>query len=708
MHRFLIALLTMTLLIPVSVAFAQVHGTGEAYLWTYPPSVDRDPPEFSVIVEPQDILTNYYDYMPGSYQGQPLVVQPAVSYPGENPAGGAYLMFHSKETANATRRVYWAYITQDGEVTGTGYVGSSDLAEGYCGIDMDPYCAGPIVAYHLDFEDDDDLEVVVSSDGFDVIGEAGFWSPIVSVMDDDLPDCVAAMPRSDNYYTWPYVHTGPSPLGDPYRRVYIIASNNKEHEETFSTGNPMIAWADYNSSTGAIDVNLDWSYTTIPELDAWDTADPNFGQCNNSLCVSQEDGTLVLMGYGNMDQSAYAAVNTNYGDGTWEFYSEEMHYFVDNPQNQDGSYVFDDAGTPYTDLQFTFTRTSHFNALMRDNDVMFPCHFALRHNEEDDSFNWWYSLVFPKVIHFDLTTHEFRFQDLYPTGANPDDDNPMLPWDLDEDGTVDEFSDEGNALMVGGWPIYHWDQNNAGHENNWKLISNPRYHWMAIIWQEGLKARYANDGDPDYTTWEAKPEIKISVSNDDGATWTEPLVFHANPDDEDGNYLDCLGGMIPEYTYGGDLIEFLYRDGDGNGHGKIHLVFLDDNSYGSSIQNVGNADGGMMKYMALDVNMGWMPAVNDDTVPEVTSMLRQNSPNPFNPETSISYSLPQSGDVRLDVFNIRGQHVKTLFRGEAEAGSYTVVWRGQDEQQQPVASGVYFYRLQAGDKLETRKMLLLK
>ncbi|MCD4828936.1 MAG: T9SS type A sorting domain-containing protein [Candidatus Cloacimonetes bacterium] len=708
MKRSLISLAIIAMLLPATLAFAY-HGTGKPYQWTQPPVPDRDPPEFSVIISPQDIITNFYDYMPGSYQQPPLAVQPETSMVSGFPAGGAYVVFHAMETANSTRRAYWGYIDSDGDVTNYGYVGSDDLREGYPGVCIDPYSANPLVAYHTDFEVDTNLEIVVSTDAYALLGEPGLWGTPTAIIDDDIPECVAAMPRSDNYYVWPYVHTGPSPLGGTYRRIYVIASNHKQHEEQFSTQNPLIAYADYNSETDMYDLGaLDWGYTSIPQLDAGDVAAPDFKQCNNSLCVSQTDGTLVLLGYGNQDQNAYAAVNTNFGEGAWEYYSEEMHMFVDNPQNQDGSYVFMNNDDPYDNLMFSFTRTSHFNALRSGNDVMFPCHFALRSNNADDTFNWWYSLVFPKVLHFDMTTHEFTFQDLYPTGANPSDNNPMLPWDIDEDGVVDEFSDEGNVLMVGGWPIYHWDQNNAGHENNWKLVSNPEYGWMAVIWQEGLKCRYANDGVEGYATWDGKPEIKICISNDNGATWSEPLVLNANPDDEDGNYIAELDGMIPEYIYGGDLIEYLYTDTNGDAHGKLHLMFLDDNSYGSSIQDVGPADGGMLKYMALDVNMGPITSIDDEEISPVSAMLRQNSPNPFNPETAITFSLPQQGNVSLDVYNIRGRHVKTLYSGQAETGDYTVIWRGLDNQETPVASGVYFYRLQAGGREEVKKMLLLK
>ena len=88
--------------------------------------------------------------------------------------------------------------------------------------------------------------------------------------------------------------------------------------------------------------------------------------------------------------------------------------------------------------------------------------------------------------------------------------------------------------------------------------------------------------------------------------------------------------------------------------------------------------------------------------------LNQNVPNPFNPETTISYQLPVSERVRLTVYTSLGQEVRTLVDGAQEAGAYTIRWDGRDGVGRQVASGVYFYRMQAGTFSDSRRMMLLK
>jgi flagellar hook assembly protein FlgD len=94
--------------------------------------------------------------------------------------------------------------------------------------------------------------------------------------------------------------------------------------------------------------------------------------------------------------------------------------------------------------------------------------------------------------------------------------------------------------------------------------------------------------------------------------------------------------------------------------------------------------------------------------------LYQNFPNPFNPSTRITFALPEKGAqseglrTRLLVYNLKGQLVQALFEGTLKPGYHTLVWDGTDRTGAPVSSGVYLYRLVAGDFEITKKMSLMK
>jgi len=98
----------------------------------------------------------------------------------------------------------------------------------------------------------------------------------------------------------------------------------------------------------------------------------------------------------------------------------------------------------------------------------------------------------------------------------------------------------------------------------------------------------------------------------------------------------------------------------------------------------------------------------DGTAHPSSFFLAQNFPNPFNPSTTIEYSLPGRMHVSIDVFNILGRRVNLLVDREQAAGSYNTIWDGRDISGRPVSTGVYFYRLRAGNLVEIRKLMLLK
>jgi hypothetical protein len=100
--------------------------------------------------------------------------------------------------------------------------------------------------------------------------------------------------------------------------------------------------------------------------------------------------------------------------------------------------------------------------------------------------------------------------------------------------------------------------------------------------------------------------------------------------------------------------------------------------------------------------------VADNGVSAPAFTLGRNYPNPFNPSTSIAYEITEPGHVQLNIYNIKGELIRTLVDAPQTAQSYTVTWDGTDNVGNPISSGVYFYQMQSGKNTSTRKMLLMK
>jgi ABC-type dipeptide/oligopeptide/nickel transport system permease subunit len=108
----------------------------------------------------------------------------------------------------------------------------------------------------------------------------------------------------------------------------------------------------------------------------------------------------------------------------------------------------------------------------------------------------------------------------------------------------------------------------------------------------------------------------------------------------------------------------------------------------------------------------WGYTVSDVDITETvnTTALVGNYPNPFNPMTTIKFEIGNGKleNVIVDIYNIRGQHIRTLVNGMYSTGSHSVIWNGTDDLGRSVSSGMYFYRMTADEYTSVRRMMLLK
>ncbi len=110
-----------------------------------------------------------------------------------------------------------------------------------------------------------------------------------------------------------------------------------------------------------------------------------------------------------------------------------------------------------------------------------------------------------------------------------------------------------------------------------------------------------------------------------------------------------------------------------------------------------------------DIHYSNTTGSNNDTIIPITNQLYSNFPNPFNPTTTISFDIAQASSfVTLDIYNIKGQKVKTLVNDDLEVGKHTILWNGKDDGGKLVSSGIYFYKMKTAKYTSTRKMILMK
>ena len=124
-------------------------------------------------------------------------------------------------------------------------------------------------------------------------------------------------------------------------------------------------------------------------------------------------------------------------------------------------------------------------------------------------------------------------------------------------------------------------------------------------------------------------------------------------------------------------------------------------------ENPPNADQEVIVDRFTFIPVGTVVGIQEELPRNVTS-LSMARPNPFNPSTTIAYTVMKRGHTEILIYDVSGRRVRTLVSRVSAVGTHEVVWDGRDDSGRRVASGVYLYRLRAGDVVDTKKMVLLK
>lgn len=155
------------------------------------------------------------------------------------------------------------------------------------------------------------------------------------------------------------------------------------------------------------------------------------------------------------------------------------------------------------------------------------------------------------------------------------------------------------------------------------------------------------------------------------------------------------------------VVDASTRDAAGSGSGNLAEFTFRIKGPIPDLADFSIADGILVD---VDGHVDPITAVHVESMAKLpaTYGLDQNMPNPFNPATAIQYQLPEDGHVRLVVYNLLGQEVRTLVDERVMAGHHAVMWDGRDDSGRSLATGVYLYRLTANDYKQVKRMLLLK
>lgn len=651
-------------------------------------------PQYSFATEPFSLLqSSYWDYMIGGYNGLPVRIQQSDSL------SGTCIVYMGQRTSNGLRRVFYAYLDENNSLMFNNEIGNNQIREGYVTTDCDPLSGKPFMAWHSNADaTDTQLENLISFDSF-LSGIPGlFAEPVINV---NNPTTIADNNTFDNDFDWPVTLIGPSPLTD-HRRVYVFTTNSVTHcNPANPSENVLIAYADFTPEqmeTGANDFT--WQYTTIPTLDRWN-ADQTAWRRFFQTPIVGDDGSIYLAGYRtgqlsdatSIDDSLTIFVNNNYGEGSWEMYSMYPNFEYASP---------DTTGSVYCRI----STAGHMSGCVKnDNTISFP--IVVSWYTPD---NRWYPLYQPlQEVVFSPIDNSFVLHDLYPTGIYPNNGVPVAPWDMDEDGVEDSTS-----FM--SWPYVFWDDGAVDgammfHYGGLRMTKMNSQGMMAMVWSSSLRSKLYNEYPaiyPELAPFAGVPEIFISVypiDGLDGHHWSEPISLNSVETPQ-------LNEMIPEWPYPGDYVKYLGVNEQGNKVGELKLMFFDDNSWGAASINPpqGQANGGNVVFTSLKIAWGEGSTTDnhDPITPMQKSVLNQNYPNPFNPETTINFKLSDHGNVKLNIYNVKGQLIKTLANENKASGDYSIKWDGKDNNGKKVASGIYLYKIKSGNFSSTKKMILLK
>jgi len=629
-------------------------------------------PEWEWVKTPYSIMTSWYDYMPSSYEGYPLRLQ-------HNGDGGLYYTWHAlpDDGAGTNRRQYWAYIEfNDGSLVDWGTISTQDIWQGYGSIVTHFESGAGIATWH---QDDATLGygTTMTYDSY-IFSTPGFWASYLFI------------PPSGDEYIWPYIWVGPSPESG-HVRVYQTAKNYADSPMGHPVEDTRIMYCDVENTD---DPSV---MSDLLDLANWTEKTPMYywreKECRpQSQCFTIDPnipGHVAIIGFATWLEGDLGDMPINEGVWVWESFDygntwdeanlhctsnqEDWFYQVENiPQM---------GGPPPPDVLNVSAGGWH-NSARYDNEGDLHWNYLQQYGYSDASGSYYFPNFMPAAEAI-WDGNEFTYDEVPEMPGIDPLSGHTVPWEIVGNDTI--------TYPIVAWSTY---EDELFHENTMKNATNLENEWMVQMWADGTYITLNALGYSGYEDYSTHPIIFLSASKNNGQDWSEPIEVT----DIYSTEVDFME-QITVYPYLCNEIEDL-----GNGWGKVHFSYMDDNSFGSFIQGAGQNNGGQLMYGSLKINFDSLQySVENQPPVDITSISLKNTPNPFYGSTRISFNAPQNlNNAIIKIYNSRGQLVNTLAPGEDDSAT----WYGKNTNNKEVANGIYFYKLETLYGNVVNKMLL--
>lgn len=632
--------------------------------------------DYEFVVEPTTVMTSYYDYMPGGYSGFPIQRQL------EN-GSGTYLTFHATDSPTSTRRQYWAYYDENGNLMGNDKISTYNEWQGYGDLVLHPAAGNCIASWH------ESSGCTICYDDYALQNIPGFWSS-ATFIPSPLPD----------EYLWPRLYTGPSPNGNDWIRIYQISQNANLNSHGYPCEDVRIMYIDIENT---VTVDL----TQILNLDNWTTVTPMYSwrekSCQvKSLCFAVDEsnpGKVGLMGYcrwlegdmGNMpvNPGIFFWESTDYG-ATWDPANLHCHsqgqspalYQVENkPQ-----FEFNGVTPDYLDVDVLgFHNTGYYY------DEHFAMTYLQSYTYTDPQTKDVYYLTYftPQAeVAWDCYFQEFIFQEVPQLPGYDTINGNTVPWKITGNDTI--------LYIVVAQPSDYGDTQKSA------FSENPRIQ----IWADGTYQAMSQLGYSQYDEYLEHPILNIAFSYWQTTKWL-PEWYNMIELTDIHNPLFDFSDQTTVFPNISNAINYTgYTDDSWSGWNEVYLYYYDDNSYGSYVLGQGDNTGGQIKYCVFKFRVHQS---SSDEKPPI-SLYSFNTPNPFSTNTCISFSSSKPlYEASVKIYNAKGQLVTTLetCEGDSPTEGYAT-WNGKDLNGNDVANGIYFYKVTLPEVSHVGKMLLAK